>query len=283
MVNLVKDGKPLRMSKRAGTDGHPRGPRRGDRRRRRPLRAGPLLDRLAASTSTSTCGPSATNDNPVFYVQYAHARVVEPAAQRRRARASTEGDASTRSCSTHDREGDLLGALGEFPRGRGDRGRAARAAPGRPLPRGAGRHLPPVLRRLPGAAARRRGGRPTCTGRGSGWSRRPGSCSPTGCGCSASARPSGCSGRRARHPAGPRSRRAGPRGPARPGRRPTSTRSTRPCGRWGRARRRRRRLTVRGHDVRDLVPRARHPGVRPRRGRLPRAAAATTARRSAAR
>ena len=38
------------------------------------------------STSTSTCGPRQTNDNPVFYVQYAHARVCRDPAQRRRPR-----------------------------------------------------------------------------------------------------------------------------------------------------------------------------------------------------
>ena len=46
MVNLLRDGQPLRMSKRAGTVDHARRPRRGDRRRRRALRAGPLHLRL---------------------------------------------------------------------------------------------------------------------------------------------------------------------------------------------------------------------------------------------
>ena len=56
-----------------------------------------------------------TSDNPVFYVQYAHARVAsllrnaaELGLDKRRP--------AIPSCSTHEREGDLLGALGEFPR-----------------------------------------------------------------------------------------------------------------------------------------------------------------------
>ena len=90
MVNLVRDGEPVRMSKRAGTVVTHRRPGRGDRRRRRPLRAGPLLQPTPRSTSTSTCGRRQSSDNPVYYVQYAHARLCLDPAQRRRARASTD-------------------------------------------------------------------------------------------------------------------------------------------------------------------------------------------------
>ena len=48
---------PLRMGKRAGNVDHAARPRRGDRRRRRPLRAGAQLAPTPTSTSTSTCGP----------------------------------------------------------------------------------------------------------------------------------------------------------------------------------------------------------------------------------
>ena len=77
------------MSKRAGTVVTLEDLVERDRRRRRAVRAGPLLGRLARSTSTSTLLTRQTNDNPVFYVQYAHARICLAAAQRRRARAST--------------------------------------------------------------------------------------------------------------------------------------------------------------------------------------------------
>ncbi|HEY3924932.1 MAG TPA: arginine--tRNA ligase [Acidothermaceae bacterium] len=55
-----------------------------------------------------------TNDNPVFYVQYAHARIASLL------RNATELDIDRGELDptllTHDREIDLLGALGEFPR-----------------------------------------------------------------------------------------------------------------------------------------------------------------------
>ena len=101
-----------------------------------------------------------TNDNPVFYVQYAHARiasVLRNAADLGLALGEA-GDVDV-ALLAHERESDLLRAIGEFPRVLTGGGRAARAAPGGPVPGGAGRHLPPVLRLLPGAAARRRGGR----------------------------------------------------------------------------------------------------------------------------
>ena len=43
MVNLVRDGQPVRMSKRAGHGDHARRPRRRDRRGRRPVLADPVL------------------------------------------------------------------------------------------------------------------------------------------------------------------------------------------------------------------------------------------------
>ena len=52
-----------------------RRPRRCDRRGRRPLRARAVRRSSRASTSTWTPGPARPNDNPVYYVQYAHARL----------------------------------------------------------------------------------------------------------------------------------------------------------------------------------------------------------------
>ena len=125
LVNLVKDGQPLRMSKRAGTvvtledlveavgvdAGRYALARSSDR-----LDADIDLDLLARHT----------NDNPVFYVQYAHARTAS--VLRNAADLGIErGDPETYrpGLLDHEREGDLLGALAEFPAGRRVRRRAA--------------------------------------------------------------------------------------------------------------------------------------------------------------
>ena len=57
-----------------------------------------------------------TNDNPVYYVQYAHARLAS--LQRNAADLGIVRDdsAPTSPCSSHEREVDLLAALAEFPR-----------------------------------------------------------------------------------------------------------------------------------------------------------------------
>ena len=111
------------------------------------------------STSTSTCGPRQSNDNPVFYVQYAHARVLRDPAQRRRAR-HRRGRPSDfdPSLLAHEKEGELLRALAEFPRvvvSAAELREPHRVA--RYLEDTAG-GLPPVLRQLPGAPDGRRGG-----------------------------------------------------------------------------------------------------------------------------
>ena len=157
LVNLVSDGEPVRMSKRAGTV----------------ITLEDLVDAIGVDAARyalarySADSPididielwtRATNDNPVYYVQYVARpdRASWPATPPRSgsARATARSDPS---CSTTRRRTTLLKALGEFPRVVADGRRAARAAPGRPLPGGAGRLLPPVLRQLPGAAAGRRG------------------------------------------------------------------------------------------------------------------------------
>jgi arginyl-tRNA synthetase len=56
-----------------------------------------------------------TNDNPVFYVQYAHARIAS--LLRNAAELGVgRGDDFDPALLADDREGDLLGSLGEFPR-----------------------------------------------------------------------------------------------------------------------------------------------------------------------
>ena len=59
MVNLVKDGQPVRMSKRAGNIVTHGGPGRRGRGRRCPLRAGALVGRLADRHRPRPAGPSA--------------------------------------------------------------------------------------------------------------------------------------------------------------------------------------------------------------------------------
>jgi arginyl-tRNA synthetase len=58
-----------------------------------------------------------TNDNPVFYVQYAHARLASLGRNARELGVSVPPPAEVDyGLLSHEREGDLLRALGEFPR-----------------------------------------------------------------------------------------------------------------------------------------------------------------------
>jgi arginyl-tRNA synthetase len=114
MVNLLKDGQPLRMSKRHGTV----------------ITLADLVDAIGVDAARyalarySSDSPididldlwtRATNDNPVFYVQYAHARIAS--LLRNAAELGIDrGSDFDPALLNHDREGDLLGALGEFPR-----------------------------------------------------------------------------------------------------------------------------------------------------------------------
>ncbi|WP_291379527.1 arginine--tRNA ligase [Demequina sp.] len=114
MVNLVKDGAPVRMSKRAGTV----------------VTMEDLVDvvgvdaaryALTRSSADATLDvdldllASATNANPVFYVQYAHARSAGVARNAAEYGFSRE-DGFDASLLTHESEAALLGVLGEFPR-----------------------------------------------------------------------------------------------------------------------------------------------------------------------
>jgi len=113
MVNLVRDGEPVRMSKRAGTV----------------VTMEDLVDAvgvdaaryaLARSSVDSTLDidlnllASSTNANPVFYVQYAHARAANVA--RNAAEYGIARDqAFDPSTLTDESEANLLGVLGEYP------------------------------------------------------------------------------------------------------------------------------------------------------------------------
>ena len=111
MVNLVRDGKPLRMSKRAGTV----------------VTMDDLVDAVGVDAARYSLIRSSvdstldidldllvkrTNDNPVFYVQYAHARLASLA----RNGADVGLTAGTEfGLLAHPREGDLIRTIGEFP------------------------------------------------------------------------------------------------------------------------------------------------------------------------
>ncbi|QWF23799.1 arginine--tRNA ligase [Nocardioides sp. LMS-CY] len=117
MVNLLRDGQPMRMSKRAGTV----------------VTIDDLVGaigvdagRYALARYSSDVNidldlelwARATNDNPVYYVQYAHARtcrMVENAADLGMELAGAVASFDPALLS-HEREGDLLRALAEFPR-----------------------------------------------------------------------------------------------------------------------------------------------------------------------
>ena len=114
LVNLVKDGEPVRMSKRAGTI----------------VTIDDLVDAvgidaarysLARSSADSSMDldldllSKATNENPVFYVQYAHARTVNVARNARELGVRRE-DGFDPGLLEHVTESTLLARLGEFGR-----------------------------------------------------------------------------------------------------------------------------------------------------------------------
>ncbi|PKQ18432.1 MAG: arginine--tRNA ligase [Actinobacteria bacterium HGW-Actinobacteria-8] len=114
MVSLVKGGAPVRMSKRAGNV----------------VTMEDLVEvvgvdaaryALTRSSADATLDvdldvlASATNANPVFYVQYAHARTAGVARNAAEYGISRR-DGFDASLLTHESEAALLGVLGEFPR-----------------------------------------------------------------------------------------------------------------------------------------------------------------------
>jgi arginyl-tRNA synthetase len=113
MVNLVRDGEPVKMSKRAGTV----------------ITLDDLVEAIGVDaaryslTRSSVDTPididlalwsSASSENPVYYVQYAHARLC--ALARNAAELGLTSDTDHLQLLTHDKEGTLIRGLGEFPR-----------------------------------------------------------------------------------------------------------------------------------------------------------------------
>ena len=113
MVNLLREGEPMRMSKRAGTV----------------VTLEDLVDAVGVDAARYSLVRSSvdsnididldlltrrTNDNPVYYVQYAHART--RAVQRNADAAGVDRSGFDASLLTHESESVLISALAEFPR-----------------------------------------------------------------------------------------------------------------------------------------------------------------------
>ncbi|MGY1811080.1 arginine--tRNA ligase [Blastococcus sp. SYSU D00669] len=116
LVNLLRGGEPVRMSKRAGTI----------------VLLSDLVDAIGVDAARYALARASvdqqidididlwsrqTSDNPVFYVQYAHARIAS--VLRNAADLGLplgEAGAVDTAQLSHPREGDLLRAIGEFPR-----------------------------------------------------------------------------------------------------------------------------------------------------------------------
>jgi arginyl-tRNA synthetase len=117
MVNLVRNGEPLRMSKRAGTV----------------VTINDLVEAIGVDASRYALAryssdvnidldlelwAKASNDNPVYYVQYAHARTCRMVENADDLGMSLDDAVAAfdPALLAHEREGDLLRALAEFPR-----------------------------------------------------------------------------------------------------------------------------------------------------------------------
>ena len=115
MVNLVRDGEPLRMSKRAGTG----------------VAMDDMVDAIGVDASRYALvrySPDSpididlelwsrrTSDNPVYYVQYAHARLSSILRNAAELGITVDPAAYDPALLGHEREGDLLRALAEMPR-----------------------------------------------------------------------------------------------------------------------------------------------------------------------
>jgi arginyl-tRNA synthetase len=111
LVNLLRDGEPVRLSKRAGTI----------------ITIDDLIDAIGVDAARYAMIRSSvdstldvdiavwtrrSNDNPVFYVQYAHARLSSLA---RNAADLGVTPGEELALLVHPREGDLIRTLGEFP------------------------------------------------------------------------------------------------------------------------------------------------------------------------
>lgn len=112
LVNLVRGGEVVRMSKRAGTV----------------ITLDDLVEAIGVDAARYALVRSSvdssldidlglwasqSNDNPVYYVQYAHARLCSLA--RKAENLGVTADNPDYGLLTHEKEGDLIRTLGEFP------------------------------------------------------------------------------------------------------------------------------------------------------------------------
>lgn len=112
MVNVMKDGKPVRMSKRAGNV----------------ITIDDLVDAIGVDASRYSLArtdyntsvdidldllASHSNDNPVYYVQYAHARSCN--VDRNAADAGISADGADLSLLNTEADGEVLAALAQWP------------------------------------------------------------------------------------------------------------------------------------------------------------------------
>ncbi|HEV2088790.1 MAG TPA: arginine--tRNA ligase [Cryptosporangiaceae bacterium] len=115
MVNLVRNGETVRLSKRAGNV----------------VTLEDMVEALGVDAARYALSRAsvhqsidldldlwtkASNDNPVYYVQYAHARTWNVTRRAGEVGIVLAGSAFQPGLLVHEREADLLGALGEFPR-----------------------------------------------------------------------------------------------------------------------------------------------------------------------
>ena len=113
MVNLVRGGVAVKMSKRAGTV----------------ITLDDLVEAIGVDAARYSLvrssvdqsididlelWASTTNENPVYYVQYAHARLCSIARNAADLGLGTENP--NLGLLTHDREGDLIRTIAEYPR-----------------------------------------------------------------------------------------------------------------------------------------------------------------------
>jgi arginyl-tRNA synthetase len=111
LVNLIKDGKPVRMGKRSGNV----------------VTMEDLVDAVGVDAARYSLIRSSVDsmldidldlvssrskENPVFYVQYAHARICRVLENAERLGMSADG--ADLALLTHDREGELIRTIGEF-------------------------------------------------------------------------------------------------------------------------------------------------------------------------
>ena len=115
LVSLQREGRPVRMSKRAGTM----------------ITLDDLVEAIGvdagryALVRSSVDSPleidldtwsKRTNDNPVFYVQYAHARLASLMRNAAELGVTFDPDTARLGLLAHEREGELVRTIGEYPR-----------------------------------------------------------------------------------------------------------------------------------------------------------------------